>query len=173
MKKWKKRKKVVLSIKGFTKRILLLGAVLTMTSCAKEKVDWFDKSFFNGENNIDSAGFFTQKEETYYIYYYSLFCNLCTQMKGDISTFIENSEYKVYTLGAQNLSEEEFTKFKKVKENFTKDDIAEMNKEMIGVSDIKEVYLIGTPMLFKISEAKINEVYSGAAAIHSYIEKYL
>ena len=159
--------------KRFIKRILLFGAIFTMTSCSDKKVDWFDKSFFDGDNNISACEFFDVKEDEYYIYYYSLYCGLCTQMKPDILKFIDNVESKVFILSAQNLSEKDTEQFKSVKKGFTKDDILIMNEEMIGKENINDIYLIGTPMLFKIKLQKVKEVYSGAAAVHSYIEKWL
>lgn len=159
--------------KRFIKRILLFGAIFTMTSCSDKKVDWFDKSFFDGDNNISACEFFDVKEDEYYIYYYSLYCGLCTQMKPDILKFIDNVESKVFILSAQNLSEKDMEQFKSVKKGFTKDDILIMNEEMIGKENINDIYLIGTSMLFKIKLQKVEEVYSGAAAVHSYIEKWL
>ena len=161
------------NIKAVTKSILFLGALFSVCSCGKKENTWFDNTFHEGKYNINSSQFFSAQEGDYYIYYYSLYCNLCTQMRNDILTFMDNVENQVYILGAQNLTEEEIASFKEVKKNFTKDDIALMNEEMIGKSDIKDIYLIGTPMIFKVSEHKISEVYSGAAAVHSFIEKWL
>lgn len=163
----------MVTIKGFAKRVLLLGILLTMSSCS-DKVDWFDKSFFGGENNINAEDFFNCEGSEYYIYYYSLYCNLCTQMRSDIVSFMENCGEITYTLSAQNLSEDDFDKFKQISnKNFNKDDIKQMNNEMIGKDNINEIYLIGTPMLFIITEHRVSEVYSGAAAVHEYISKYL
>lgn len=134
-------------------------------SCSKETI-YFDNTFNEGKNNISPLDFFNQKEEKYYIYYYSLMCPPCNDLESKMSEFINQNETKVYTLSLQNLNEEDLKLFKVKDDSKTNDEI---RNEMIGVSDIKEVILIGTPTLYFINDKSINKIYLGYREIDNFI----
>lgn len=133
----------------------------------------FDNTFFDGKYNILPNEFFAQEENEYYVYYYSLYCPPCNDLKSNMENYIEKSKIKVYTLSLQNFGENDDKLFKEKNTNLTND---EMASEMIGKSKLNDVYLVGTPSLYLITTNSdniktIKEVILGYAKITSYILK--
>ena len=93
-------------------------------------------------------------------------CPPCNDLESKMSEFINQNETKVYTLSLQNLNEEDLKLFKVKDDSKTNDEI---RNEMIGVSDIKEVILIGTPTLYFINDKSINKIYLGYREIDNFI----
>ncbi len=138
--------------------------------------NFIDNSFFDGKYNINAKDFFSINKKEYYIYYYSSVCPQCDSLKGRISKFIENkNNIFVYTLSLENISDEEFNVFKKVDKSKSNE---EMREEMINSNCINEIYLIGTPILYKIN-TNLNEkkclenAIIGNRKINEYLDNYL
>lgn len=128
-----------------------------------------DNTFLNGENNIYASNFFGQDEDEYYVYYYSKMCPPCNELEDLMSSFIEDSDIKVYTLSVQNMTTDDEELFKDSGDGTTHDNDNYYIEDMIGASSIDEVYLIGTPTLYLIEAKILTAVYYGYQAIYSLI----
>ena len=151
------------------KIILIICSIFSLVSCNNEETNNFeepfiDDSFLNGTRNILASDFY-QYEGNYYIYYYSLMCEPCKDLKEYISPFIGDNE-NVYTLCVQSISNDLFYTFKQKEGN--KEYEVYVN-EMLGKSSIEDTYLIGTPTLYEINEHKLINVYLGYQNIYKFL----
>lgn len=161
MKKWKK----------IVNKLPVLLLIIPIVSCTNEVREMKDKSFFEGQYNIFADEFFAKSEKEYFVYYYSLMCPPCQDLTEDMETFIKESDIKVYTLSLQNMNDDEIALFKERDENMSNE---EMREAMLGCSELSDVYLVGTPTLYKINQKDsahyLEDVILGYSKIINFIK---
>ncbi len=161
MKKWKK---IVI-------KFPILFLIIPIVSCTNEVREMKDKSFFEGQYNIFADEFFVKSEKEYFVYYYSLMCPPCQDLKEEMENFIKESDIKVYTLSLQNMNDDEIDLFKERDENMSNE---EMREAMLGCEKLSGVYLVGTPTLYKINQKDsthyLEDVILGYSKIINFIK---
>lgn len=161
MKKWKK----------IVNKFPILFLIIPIVSCNNEVREMKDKTFFEGQYNIFADEFFAKSEKEYFVYYYSLMCPPCQDLKEDMENFIKESDIKVYTLSLQNMNDDEIALFKERDESMSNE---EMREAMLGCSELSDVYLVGTPTLYKINQNDsthyLEDVILGYSKIINFIK---
>lgn len=120
------------------------------------------------------------KNENAYIYFYSYACPICDDIKEDVlGTFQGDTSFYLVSVDKEKdelkfafESEENCLNSGGVYENdFCAITTPDYKNKMLGVSDINNFYLIGTPTLLKIEEYKINEIAVGDIEILNMISE--
>ena len=101
---------------------------------------------------IQWSDIFSQTQETYKVYFYSLQCGYCQELKETIISyylegketlyFVCTDEYAVFGVG-----------------------------DIIGINKIDDFYILGTPSLVEITNSTVSNNYAGLSSIKSYLQK--
>ena len=90
---------------------------------------------------IDWADSFKQEEDDYLVFYYSETCAQCHEIMGDVIAFANSNIKKTY--------------FANIMSSEGKMPIEKGSDPLIGVSDINEFYIGGTPTIIEIKEGTV------------------
>ncbi|MBO6280435.1 MAG: hypothetical protein J6M95_02515 [Bacilli bacterium] len=101
--------------------------------------------------HISWSDVFNQEDKTYLVYFYSLTCGYCKEIKQEILLFYFSTDEKMYFV--ETSTEAVFKK----------------GNNLIGMKNIDDFYIFGTPFLIKIINGALSEYYSGIAQILDYI----
>ena len=140
----------------------LLAVLLTILSTGFLSSCTFDRSNSNNshsnpttknyedyeERHLDSLTFFDQEDDYYYVYIYSKTCSPCTSIKETIFTLADgmpNIYFYEYNVELR-LSQEDMT-------------------TLIGASKFKDLFINGTPSLFKIENKVVKLATSGKSKV--------
>jgi len=145
------------------KRLSLLSLALLL-SCSPSA-----NASDSGENAQESTSFldysevttqikwvdiFEQEEERYLIYFYSEYCGYCRDIKEEFLTYYFGADEKIYFVDS-------------IKEKAVYKSGAEW---IIGVNNIDDFFIPGTPFLVEISNWNVTNYYIGVSAIRLYIQ---
>ena len=103
--------------------------------------------------HIDWIDVFSQAEDLYFVYFYSLTCGHCKEIKQEILSYYFSSNETIYFVQADENT------------------VYGSSGELIGVSDISNLFIYGTPFLIKLENHVIVEYYGGEKGIREYINK--
>lgn len=134
------------------KRLTLL-LIFGLISCAPSALE--NKNYeYPSEATISWSECFNQSFDEYYIYFYSPDCGNCMKIKQsflsfyykktDVIYFVNTIEYAVFSSNVLNL---------------------------IGVNDISQLYIPGTPTYLQIKNKVVSECFAGSKQIEEYICK--
>lgn len=137
------------------KKIFLFLAFL-LTSCSYQyidipTIDEYDYSLIS-DYKIKWSDIFSKNDENYFLYFYSESCFYCEELKQDILYYFDNEKPIMY--------------FVEDDEDFV---IGNDANKLIGVSDLKSFYILGTPTLVKIENKKVTFSLVGVNKIKEYI----
>ena len=136
-----------------------------LTSCVKNEESNSEVLNRSSLKVVSKSDFFSNEitwenllgvnEKEYYAYIYSKTCSYCNKVKPKIIDFCSVIKVPMYFIIFSNSIP--------IKNN---------PRENIGKKDIDEVFIIGTPTLFKIKDSFISNCYSGYTEISEYIDSY-
>ena len=136
------------------KLILLLATVLLSGCVPNTKSDPVTYDYSDVETQIiDWCDIFSQLEDNYSVYFYSVTCGHCAEIKQSIlSYYFLNKEVMYFS----RTSEET---------------VFGTKTDLIGVSDLEDFHIFGTPFLINVTNHTVSNYYAGVSEITNYIEK--
>lgn len=135
------------------KRFLLLITFCLLCSCHSSSSTKIVFDYTDVSTHIDWKDVFVQDECEYMVYFYSLSCGHCKELKQYILDYYFAHDDLMFFV---ETSKSEDAKFGK-------------DPNLIGACDISTFYILGTPSLFKILDGKVYDFYSGVSQIKSYL----
>ena len=106
------------------------------------------------KNQIEWNDVFDQDDTRYSVYFYSERCGHCKIIKEEILSYYLSKKETMYFVNVTG-----------------KDGIYKSNDGfLIGVDNIEDFYIIGTPFLIEITNSTISNWYAGVDSIRKYIE---
>ena len=96
---------------------------------------------------------FTIKDSDYYLYFYSETCGHCIRLKQEVLTFYYKGNFNCYFVNCTN-----YGVFK------------EDSSKIIGIHNIYDLYIIGTPTILRIEKSTVSEYYGGEEAIRNLMK---
>lgn len=128
--------------------LLISGCSNTHANIITKEYDYLDVS-----THIDWIDVFSQVEDLYLVYFYSLTCGHCKEIKQDILSYYFSVDQVIYFVQADENT------------------VYGSSGELIGVSDVSNLFIYGTPFLIKLENHVIVEHYGGEKEIREYINK--
>lgn len=141
------------------KNIILLSAVL-LASCAfkdeeKRKEPESEVTYEDVCNlKIAWKDIFNQEENYYLVYFYSEECGYCNMIKQEVLDYCQKEIKKMYFVDVPN--DEDVV-------------IKRPPATNIGISNIDEMFILGTPSMIEIEEKVIKSYYVGVQSIRAFI----
>lgn len=129
---------------------LIIFSILLLTSCNNETPIYHN--YHETKNSLISwHDIFTQEENNYLVYFYSERCGHCNEIKQDVISFYLEDIYPMYfvctdievVLGPKN--------------------------SLVGIDNINDFYIFGTPFLLNLVDHKVDSYYGGASEVKEYI----
>lgn len=108
-----------------------------------------------GLNKIDWPEIFNQSGEEYFAYVYSETCSYCNKIKPMVSYFCSTIANPFYFI--------EFSDEIPINTD---------HKKTIGIKNVENLYIRGTPTLFFIKNKEIFDCFCGYSEIFEYISSY-
>ena len=136
----------------FMKKLLLLLTVL-LVGCSKNTEQPVTKiyDYKDVEDTCSWADVFKQEEEEYLVYFYSLTCGHCLEIKQEMISYYLSKTEKIY--------------FSKVDETT----VFGPKGELKGIDSIEKFYIFGTPFLVKLKKWVVIDYFAGTKSILEYI----
>ena len=103
------------------------------------------------DNLIDWVDVFNQIEHFYLVYFYSERCGHCNSIKSDVISYYLKNIKRMYFVCTDI------------------DAVFGSQSDLIGINNITEFHIFGTPFLIRLVEHKISNYYVGASAILDFI----
>ena len=129
-------------------RLRILPLVLTamFASCAPAKSEQMSKNAFDeyeilNTQQIKWSTVLSQTETNYLVFFYSETCPHCHEIMGDVIAFSESNIVKTYFLDT--------------KKSETKVPIKNEVDETIGVTEIDDLFIAGTPTIIEVQEGMV------------------
>ena len=137
------------------KKLLFVIIVLLCTSCNKTK-NTTDTSKYDYPKDVTIKwdDIFSLESDNYLVYFYSLTCSHCRDLKQEILTFYYERQPLMYFVNTND------------KGVFGK------TKDLRGIDSVDDFYIFGTPFLIRIKEYKVSDYYPGVTSIREYIHSY-
>ena len=134
---------------------LLLLFTLLISGCSNTHANIISKEYDYSDvtTHIDWIDVFSQAEDLYFVYFYSLSCGHCKEIKQEILSYYISSKETIYFVQADENT------------------VYGSSGELIGVSDVSNLFIYGTPFLIKLENHVIVEYYGGEKVIREYINK--
>lgn len=137
-------------------KLFLLSATI-LSSCAaasppavEEKISY---DYIEIENSkISWNGILSKEEDTYKVYFYSLSCGYCRELKDEIISYYLKGLETLYFVCTDEHAV------------FARGDI-------IGVNNIDDFHILGTPYLVEIKNKTVFSAYAGLTSIRNYLEQ--
>lgn len=138
------------------KIVSLLVPLLTVCGCStSSSTSETIHNYHETKNSlIPWSDVFLQEENDYLVYFYSERCGHCNEIKQDVISFYLKDLINMY---------------------FVCTDIEAVfgqSKDLIGVNNINDFYIFGTPFLSRISSYCVSEYYVGSTQIRNYINQF-
>ncbi len=103
------------------------------------------------DRRINWEDIFSQEESDYLVYFYSEHCGYCSSIKNEVISYYLKTDKVMYfvctdlgaTFGPQS--------------------------NLVGIDNVTNFYIFGTPFLVRIMEFKVLEYYVGASSILEFI----
>lgn len=130
----------------------LFPLLLLLTSCNPANVfQTKEYDYDDVEAKIAWSEVFLQSEEEYSVYFYSLTCGHCKELKGDILNYCFGHYEKLY--------------FSETDENT----VFGSGSDLIGIDRIEDFFILGTPFLINVVNHMVSNYYAGNTKIREYI----
>lgn len=107
------------------------------------------------ETSISWVDVFEQIEERYLVYFYSEYCGYCRNIKEEFLSYYLLNKEKIYFVDA-------------IKEKAVYHSGAE---GIIGIDNIDDYYIPGTPFLVEFTNWQVTNYYMGMEAIRMYVSQ--
>ena len=136
------------------KRLFLLSISLFAISCTSPPTsqEVIEYDYCDVDKHIEWSDIFDQPESIYHVYFYSLMCGHCKEIKQEILSYYFSSFVTMYFVDVTN-----------------KESIFSKPYDVIGVNSIDSFYIFGTPFLIKIENSTVIECYAGVNQILNFI----
>ena len=105
------------------------------------------------QTHIEWNEVFSQSDSDYLVYFYSLTCGHCKEIKEDILSYYFKNKPVMYFVETSNSKDARFGP----------------GGELIGIGDVDNFFIFGTPFLIRVITKKVSEYYSGVKQITDYI----
>ena len=134
---------------------LLLLFTLLISGCSNTHANIISKEYDYSDvtTHIDWIDVFSQTGDLYFVYFYSLTCGHCKEIKQEVLSYYFSSNETIYFVQADENT------------------VYGSSGELIGVSDVSNLFIYGTPFLIKLENCVIVEYYGGEKEIREYINK--
>ena len=133
------------------KLVSLIIPIFVLTGCRGREQKEITHNYHEIKSKlIDWFDVFEQEEHNYIIYFYSENCGHCNSIKNEvISYYLETTENMYFVC--------------------TDLDVVFGSGNVIGINNIDDFFILGTPFLVKILEYVVSEYYAGTNAILEFI----
>lgn len=125
--------------------IMPLLIVAMLTSCRPAQSEQMSQNITSVDVNtyphIDWIDCFNQKDEDYLIFFYSNTCEQCHEIMEDVYRFVDDNVMTLY--------------FVNIKECSVTVPIKNNIEDTIGMKDIDDLFIKGTPSIIEIKEATV------------------
>ena len=132
------------------KKLILSTLIAMLASCSSYET--IKHNYHEIKDHLISlSDIFIQEEDTYLVYFYSERCGHCNELKQDILSYYFKQITPMY---------------------FICTDIEIVTgppKDLLGISDINEFYIFGTPFLTLIKDGTVADYYVGKVQILDFI----
>ena len=139
------------------------------SSTTRQYLHYYDEY---GITSIEDE-FFTL-EENYYIYLYSIACSYCEAIRECVFDYLDKTIEGDSLLNLYLLDK---NRFENISDIFylpsSEKNRDEIIKNSIGASDLYEVPYWGTPTLYKINNAQIENILVGKSDVETHLRKLL
>lgn len=136
-------------MKGIVQILLILIISIFLTGCKK------------GAKEIKATEIFTQKEDSYFVYFYKPGCSACENLKPRLNEYISfakgKSLPKVYKMNVLNMP------------NLNAPD--NWKEVIVGKTSIMEITIGTTPTLLLIEEKEVAKVFAGRTNIENELDR--
>ncbi len=138
--------------------ILVVAILVTVTNTAVHLIGGkYFKDYDDYEAYTIKYESLLSKNGQYYVYFYSDTCTHCQDLKTDIFQYLDSEKNK------KGIRMYIFNIDKYI------DSIASDTDNLIGVTDYKDIKILGTPTMIYISEKKINNSWASASTIRKQL----
>ena len=134
--------------------LFLLLSIASLVGCSTPKTS--EKATYDYDDiqtHIEWNEVFSQSDSDYLVYFYSLTCGHCKEMKEDILSYYFKNKPVMYFVETSNSKDARFGP----------------GGELKGISDVDNFFIFGTPFLIRVITKKVSEYYSGVKQIRDYI----
>ncbi len=135
------------------KLLLLFTLLISGCSNTHANIISIEYDYSDVTTHIDWIDVFSQTGDLYFVYFYSLTCGHCKEIKQEVLSYYFSSNETIY--------------FVQTDENT----VYGSSGELIGVSDISNLFIFGTPFLIKLENHVIVEYYCGEKEMREYLNK--
>ena len=138
---------------------ILLVLLASCSPSASEQSSSNPSSGFDipAEQEIIWTDCLSQEEENYLVFFYSETCNHCHEIMGDVLAFSEENIIKVY--------------FSDVMKGDPKITISRDIDETLGVTDVSNFFIAGTPTLIEVYEGTVTANVPGKDDCLSFLNE--
>ena len=142
------------------KKSLILLSCLLLTGCQGDNkpedktttepvLDYYSIS----DHKINWVDIFSQNEKEYLVYFYSEYCGHCKSIKEDVLSYYFSTDRTFYFIDTV----EQKAVFKSDRDS------------IIGMNNVEDFYILGTPFLTEIKDKAVSNYYAGTEAILNFI----
>ncbi len=139
----------------FMKKIILL-LIIVFVGCSSTNKNTESKKIYDYSDvttHIEWKDTFNQQETLYFVYFYSVSCSYCNELKEDFLNYYFSANEKIYFVETSSSPDARFGNVASLK----------------GVGCLDELVIYGTPALISINDRIIDEYYFGLTQIREYI----
>ena len=133
-------------------KVCSLLFALSAISCTPQTTSSSIISSSNYDDIIDKQSVsltecLSQEEEHYLVYFYSPTCTPCSEIKGDVVSFAVDNVVKTYFLNT--------------KESGNEIQKCSADEVVVGVDDVADLYIVGTPTLVEVKNGTTTSNVAG------------
>ena len=141
------------------KSLLICGLIIISVSCSKSSKESISSIIYDydltQDKTIEWNDLFNQNPDFYYVYVYSPKCGYCNDIKQDVLNYCFNLSSSMYFVCTDN------------------DIVIGPPKDLVGLNNIEEFYIFGTPFLIEVKERAVANYYAGKEEILAFISIWL
>ena len=127
-------------------------SVLCLFGCKEESNQEIKHNYHEIKSDLISwIDVFNQSETDYFVYFYSVRCGHCNEIKNDIIEYYYSNKNTLYFVCTDI------------------DSLVGPPKDLTGIDNIDDFYIFGTPFLIRVYEYMVKEYYAGTRAILNFI----
>ena len=132
----------------------LVIPLLLLTGCSGNQKKPIQHNYHETRDSLISwQDVFNQPEHDYLVYFYSERCGHCNEIKNQVISYYLSTSNKMYFVCTDL------------------DAVFGQQGDLIGVNNIDDFYIFGTPFLIEIHEHTIMNYYAGTKAILHFMGK--
>ena len=130
----------------------LIIPIFVLTGCKAQSKQPVKHNYHEiKDSKIDWVDVFNQIEDDYLVYFYSERCGHCNSIKNEVISYYLKTDKSMYFVCTDL------------------DAVFGSQSNIVGVDNIDDFYIFGTPFLIRMLEFKVSEYYIGANAILEFI----